>query len=715
MLYSAARVLATVAIQSIKFEEFELDCDSYQLRRSGRNEKLERLPMNLLILLATKHDRLVTREEIEEHLWGGKVFVDSNLGINTAIRKIRQALRDDPDCPRFVETITGRGYKFVATISQIVETPSVQLPVIDEVMPVPPEPPLRDAIRVSSRPMWHWTLGVGFILVIGAAAWFMRPLSVLHISAYTQITHDGISRVIGGAEGSRLYLNRDMGEAGVIEQVSVTGGEAEAVPLPLRNPAVVGVTMDGSSLRVWDGASSSDRVWDGALYSLAAVGGTLQKLTGLTESTTRWSPDGSLVVYKTRSGDFMVAKSDGSEARRLAHDTGLLFSDLLWSPDSKSFRYCNSDGLIREISLTDPTPRLPHPGWRPIRYGTGSHWGFGQTWTPDGSFYIFTADDQVWAFDERHLPFRAASNKPFQLTAGPNVWNSPLISNDGKRLFASGSSYAGELVRYDSRLKVFLPFLGGISAVDADLSPDGQQVTYSSYPHHVLWRQNMDGSGKIRLSDSSMEVFMPRFSPDGKKIVFQNDFDSRPPSKTVAEILIVSAEGGKPQRILPKEDENETDPSFSPDGRNIVYANYPQGIIHILNLDTHQVTTLSDSEGFWLPLWSPDGRSIASIANDLHTLKIFDVKRQTWRELERGEVNSPAWSHDSNFIYFTRWQSEKGLFRVRFRDGRVERIADLTNFTHIDTGRMRLDATDAPFLTKEKSNSDIYALTLEEK
>src|SRR5277367_320708 len=130
MLYSAARVLATVPIQSIKFEEFELDCDSYQLRRSGRNQKLERLPMNLLILLATKHDRLVTREEIEEHLWGGKVFVDSNLGINTAIRKIRQALRDDPDRPRFVETITGRGYKFVATISQIVETPGVQLPVI---------------------------------------------------------------------------------------------------------------------------------------------------------------------------------------------------------------------------------------------------------------------------------------------------------------------------------------------------------------------------------------------------------------------------------------------------------------------------------------------------------------------------------------------------------------------------------------------------------
>jgi Tol biopolymer transport system component/DNA-binding winged helix-turn-helix (wHTH) protein len=714
VLYSAPSVHATVAIHWIKFAEFELDCDSYQLRRGGSNEKLEKLPMNLLILLATKHDRLVTREEIEEHLWRGKVFVDSKLSINTAIRKIRRALRDDPDCPRFVETITGRGYKFIATITEIVETPGVQLPVIEEVTPLPPEPPVGDASQVSSRPLWRWVLAVSSILIVGTSAWLMRPRAVLHISTYTQITHDGISRSIGGTDGSRLFLNRDTGEASAIEQVSASGGEVEAIPLPLNNPLVVGVTMDGSSLHVWDGTSSTLRVWDGALYSLPAVGGTLQKLTGLTVSTTSWSPDGSLVVYKTRSGDFMVAKSDGSEARRLAHDSEILFSDLLWSPDSKSFRYCNSDGLIREISLTDPTPRLAHPGWRPIRYGTGGHWGFGQTWTLDGSFYIFTADDQVWAFDERHLPFRAASNKPFQLTAGPNVWNSPLISNDGKRLFASGSSYAGELVRYEPRLKLFLPFLGGISVVDADLSPDGQQVTYSSHPDHVLWRQNMDGSGKIRLSDSSMDAYGPRFSPDGKKIVFQNDFDSRPPSKSVAEILIVSAEGGKPQRILPKEDENETFPSFSPDGRNIVYANYPQGIIHILNLDTHMVTTLPDSEGFLLPLWSPDGRSIASISYDRDTLKIFDLKTQKWRELERGEVSSPAWSHDSNFIYFTRWQLEKGLFRLRVRDGRVERLADLTNFTHVGS-LMRLDATDAPLLTREKSNSDIYALTLEEK
>ena len=98
----------------IKFKEFELDCDRYELRRNGRAVKLEKMPMELLILLAAKKGRLVTRPEIIECLWGSEVFVDSEHGINTAIRKLRLALRDDPEKPCFVETVTGKGYRFIA-------------------------------------------------------------------------------------------------------------------------------------------------------------------------------------------------------------------------------------------------------------------------------------------------------------------------------------------------------------------------------------------------------------------------------------------------------------------------------------------------------------------------------------------------------------------------------------------------------------------------
>src|SRR5262249_44723268 len=101
----------------IQFDEFSLDCERYELLRAGRPIKLERIPMELLILLATKDGHLVTRDEIIERLWGKDVFVDTEHGINTAIRKIRLVLKDDPEKPRFVQTVTGKGYRFVADLT----------------------------------------------------------------------------------------------------------------------------------------------------------------------------------------------------------------------------------------------------------------------------------------------------------------------------------------------------------------------------------------------------------------------------------------------------------------------------------------------------------------------------------------------------------------------------------------------------------------------
>lgn len=97
----------------IKFDVFVLDFDRYELHRGGDNIRLEKMPMELLILLVGKEGKLVTREEIVDHIWGRDVFVDTEHGINTAIRKIRQALKDDPESPRFVQTVTGKGYRFM--------------------------------------------------------------------------------------------------------------------------------------------------------------------------------------------------------------------------------------------------------------------------------------------------------------------------------------------------------------------------------------------------------------------------------------------------------------------------------------------------------------------------------------------------------------------------------------------------------------------------
>jgi len=100
----------------LRFEDFELDRGTYQLRRGGRIIHLERIPLDLLFLLAAKRDQLVTREEILDQVWGKGVFVDAANSINGAVRKLRRALDDDPEAPRFIATVPAKGYRFVAPV-----------------------------------------------------------------------------------------------------------------------------------------------------------------------------------------------------------------------------------------------------------------------------------------------------------------------------------------------------------------------------------------------------------------------------------------------------------------------------------------------------------------------------------------------------------------------------------------------------------------------
>ena len=131
------------------FGEFELDRERFELRRNGDALKLERIPLELLLLLAERQGAVVTRQEIIDRLWGKDVFVDTEHGINTAIRKIRQTLKDDPEQPRFVQTVTGKGYRFVAEINGTPPEPPRAAPQTLEA-PLAPPPAWGRATRPSS-------------------------------------------------------------------------------------------------------------------------------------------------------------------------------------------------------------------------------------------------------------------------------------------------------------------------------------------------------------------------------------------------------------------------------------------------------------------------------------------------------------------------------------------------------------------------------------
>jgi DNA-binding winged helix-turn-helix (wHTH) protein len=107
-----------VAEKKVHFDDFVLDFGRFQLCRDGRPLKLEGLPLQLLMFLIENQGQLVTREQIADALWGKDVFVDVEQGINTAIRKIRMALDDNSGQPQYLQTVVGRGYRFVARTSE---------------------------------------------------------------------------------------------------------------------------------------------------------------------------------------------------------------------------------------------------------------------------------------------------------------------------------------------------------------------------------------------------------------------------------------------------------------------------------------------------------------------------------------------------------------------------------------------------------------------
>ncbi len=176
-----------------QFGEFELDAARYELRRQGRVLKLERIPMDLLILLAEKNGDVVTRQEIIERLWGKDVFVDTEHGINTAIRKIRTVLREDAEKPRFIQTVTGKGYRLAGGSSSDARA-SVE-PAPEQSSPVPSMLPAPRHHFPLVAALFALCLAAGSVLALNARSirdrWF-RP-AVPHIQSIAVLPLSNLS------------------------------------------------------------------------------------------------------------------------------------------------------------------------------------------------------------------------------------------------------------------------------------------------------------------------------------------------------------------------------------------------------------------------------------------------------------------------------------------------------------------------------------------
>jgi Tol biopolymer transport system component len=325
---------------------------------------------------------------------------------------------------------------------------------------------------------------------------------------------------------------------------------------------------------------------------------------------------------------------------------------------------------------------------------------------------------QIYALDERHGLFRRLAREPFQLTSGPIEWGSLVFSKDGKRIFATCFARRGELARLDPKSNQFQPFLGGISANLVTFSKDGKSVAYVTYPDGILWKANRDGSDRIQLTSLPLEPTEPAWSPDGSQIAFM-----APSPDGRLQAWIVPSKGGSPQRLLPDDSGQELEPTWSPDGRRITFSTNGHGgisresAIRILDLASHQISTLPGSDGKFVPRWSPDGQSILAQSIDLSALYVFETKTQHWSTVYKGIFAYPWWSADSRFIYLFRYKDDKAILRIPATGGDAKVVVGLKDFPYTGTLGLwfGLDPTDAPLMLRNISTTDVYALTLEQK
>jgi DNA-binding winged helix-turn-helix (wHTH) protein/dipeptidyl aminopeptidase/acylaminoacyl peptidase len=700
----------------VRFGAFEADVQTGELRKDGVKLKFSGQPFQVLAILLEHAGDVVTREELQTRLWPD-TFVDVDRNLNTAINKIREVLGDSAESPRFLETLPRRGYRFIAPVepapSQIGQNPikdSIEKPIDKSEKPR------------NRRPYYGLVIFGGLVLAAGllAALWIgiTRPHGTPKVVRFIRLTNDGqkkIGPLVG--DGVRIYFNEWLPDGRiVVAETSVKGGEVVPLSVPLNTPVVQDLSKDGTELLVANDEGQQGR----SIWVHPVAGGSPHRVGTVLTSWGPWGPgldfaafteDETHVIFSQMHDIYSVSR-DGSGLRKV-YAVGHLSKDFRYSPDSRILRFTQFDPYSEEVIMSGSAD------------ATGPHKlvdGCCGQWTRDGGYFIFSRAfglrSDLWALPET-VKFRGPrqNHAPIQLTAGPLDFQFALPAKDRNDIFAIGSTYRAEVVRYDKKRDEFVPYLSGISAEDLSFSRDGQWVAYVSYPDGILWRSRVDGSEKIQLSFPPMRAAGPRWSPDGKQIAFIAVLPGG-----VLNIYVIPSAGGSAEHLLPS-DRGQMDVDWSPDGKSLVFGTTVDftGSIHILDLSSRRVSTVPGSTGFFSPHWSPDGRYISGTIIQSKKLMLFDTATQSWTKACDCEVRFPMWSRDGNYIYFehlSELDKVHSIARLRPGNDKIETVADINKVGRWTAGTnsgqwFGLAPDDSPLVARDISTQEIFSLEMQ--
>jgi Tol biopolymer transport system component len=601
--------------------------------------------------------------------------------MNAAVNKLRDALCDSADDPKYIETLPRRGYRFIATVersaAEVVEPsvvsppPPPPLPAIQVIAPVPPVAPttLDEPVSVPRRRWRRYLVPAlavlfAFVFVIGhllmrnpeqeeklaAERGKVRPAGLLTSLA------DATSDPAFSPDGNRVAFRRMgfvPGTSGIwVKQIDgdeltqVTTNESD------RSPAW---SPDGHSIAFARSIGSERKI-----YSVPASGGGLRELASLgpnpKHSELDWSPDADTIAFaaetpKGNTAIFLLSVQD-SKSRQITSpsdedsDWGAAFS-----PDGSTIAFVRTRNSTSNIML------MPAAGGEVRRVPTDSQQVDGApAWTADGASIVFAARD---ADTDRLWRVPVARGVPTEIAAaGFPAW-SPAISRRGFRLaylrmVTSRSIGQIDLTAGARNSRGLITSVGGQNA-GPQISPDGKRLVYMSdrAGGMDIWVSDRDGQNPLQLTAVGT-AGAPRWSPDGKTIAF--DVGLGLDWKLPRAIFLVSADGGVP-RTLVQDAFNNPAPSWSRDGAWIYFPSDRSGKWQLWKVPSHGGTPVQVTMQGGFAAWeAPDYY--------LYYAKDRDDGPELWRVPVGGGAEAPVFPRIQPLDWADWAVTEKGIFFV---------------------------------------------------
>ena len=711
----------------VTFGLFEADLQTGELWKAGKRIKIQSQPFKVLATLLEHPGEVVTREDLQLRLWGKDTIVDFDHSLGTAINKIREALGDSAENPRFIETLARRGYRFIAPVGYPVAPATTQSPHVAATIPPtqPSETPENQPISPTQPPLKKlhviYIATAAAALALGIYLGNSRPHPPLRIS---QITSNG--RISPGApamesfpatatDGVRIFSSVIENGRSSLSQISIASGDALslAIPSEIAAPSLGDLSPDSSKLLLRNHLSPES---EQPLWVVPVGGGSALRVANILAHDATWMPDGNGILYAAGNELFVTYLKDGTSTR-IATVPGRAFW-LRWSPDGHLLRFTTIDPLAHTMSLWElpagtHTPRPILTGWsNPPSECCG-------TWTADGKYFLFQSardgNDDLWQLRGKDI------SGATRITNGPLRYEAPIAARTGHRIFFLGLDTKSELLTYAADKREFVPLNTFLSQANrVNFSRDKQWVAWTDAQGR-LWRARVNGEEELQLTPDSMQVFLAHWSPDGQQLAIM----AREPGKAW-QLYAVPADGGSPQPLHP-ENRNAGDPDWSADGQSLVFGRVPDLMgkesgsraIQILDLHTHAITPVPGSEGLFSPRWSPDGHYIAAISLDQRRLMLFDVAARTWRLLAETSVADPVWSSDSKAIYIHSFMSPtQPIYRVDVPSGQLQQVADLASFRSGETADYffcGITPNNVPLVRARSSTGNLYSIDLDGK